>query len=107
MSRIDAQRAIATLHSFRFFGLASQLRRALARKLVGGYFTRDNTRARVFSAREGKGSPACAVSAVLLNLGSRMVACRSLQALPRGNAHRLAWGYGNLAQRAMDQRVLA
>src|SRR5437660_937140 len=38
--------------------------------------------------RDRKRSPACAVSAVLLNLGSRMVACRNLQALPRGNAHR-------------------
>src|SRR5438270_10019457 len=38
-----------------------------------------------------KGSPTCAVSAVLLNLGSRLVACRNLQALPRGSAHQFAW----------------
>ena len=34
--------------------------------------------------------PGCAVPAVILNLGSRMVACRSHQALPHGGAHRLA-----------------
>jgi len=49
--------------------------------------------------------PGCAVPALILNLGSRMVACRSLQALPHGGAHRLAWGKGNLATRALVQRV--
>jgi len=41
---------------------------------------------------ESKGSPACAVPALILNLGSRLVACRDHQALPRGSAHRSACG---------------
>ena len=41
---------------------------------------------------EANGSPACAVPAIILNLGSRLVACRDHQALPRGNAHRSACG---------------
>ena len=54
---------------------------------------RDRT-ARRHAARaapdEANGSPACAVPAVILNLGSRLVACRDHQALPRGSAHRSA-----------------
>src|SRR5664279_3510485 len=42
---------------------------------------------------------------LILNLGSRMVACRNLKALPHGGAHRLAYGKGNLAARALVQRV--
>ena len=41
-------------------------------------------------AKGKKVFPGCAVPTVILNLGSRMVTCRSHQALPHGGAHRLA-----------------
>ena len=46
-----------------------------------------------------------AVPTVILNLGSRMVACRSHQALPRGKRTPARIWLGNLATRALVQRV--